>query len=443
MRRRDVLAAGVSVLAHGAAAQERQAGQEVTPVLFLHGDGGSAALWLPTIWRFESNTYPRGRLFALDMRLPSARRVDAVREPGRSSVEEATRQVAQEIARVRRVSGVERIALVAHGRAGNIVRNVLRDGDARIKAAVLCAPPSHGRIVSDRLMVGSEYNGASPILRRLNAMPGEVPPGVPTFTIASDRMDLWAQPDGRFLGLPGEKTGIGHDGPALRGATNVVLPGADHLEAAYSADAFVEIYRAVTGDAPQGTRVRGEVKPTLNGHVSGFEAGAPTNIGVPGARVRIFAVDPASGQRLGPERHDRVTAADGSWGPFEAAGDAHYEIELTLRGYPTTHIYRAPVPRTTEHLHLRPHLPGPDDPKQGSLVVVTRPRGFFDFGRDTIEVGSQAVGGEPGVPRENILRAVSGDGPPSPIIVSYNGARVTGRTWPIAERRVAVVEVGE
>ena len=38
----------------------------------------------------------------------------------------ATAQLAQEIGRVRRVAGVERIVLVAHSRAGNLVRNYLR-----------------------------------------------------------------------------------------------------------------------------------------------------------------------------------------------------------------------------------------------------------------------------------------------------------------------------
>jgi tryptophan synthase alpha chain len=47
-------------------------------------------------------------------------------------------------------------------------------------------------------------------------MPGEVPPGVPTFTLSSDGQDKWAQPDGRFIGMPGETTGIDALGPALR-----------------------------------------------------------------------------------------------------------------------------------------------------------------------------------------------------------------------------------
>ena len=88
MRRRALLAGAAALpagLVRDAGAQEfreRPAGQEVAPILFVHGSGDSAALWMPTIWRFESNFYARARLFALDMRLPTARRVDAVREAG-------------------------------------------------------------------------------------------------------------------------------------------------------------------------------------------------------------------------------------------------------------------------------------------------------------------------------------------------------------------------
>jgi len=424
--------------------RERPLGQEIAPIVFVHGSGDSAALWMPTIWRFESNYYARARLFAVDMRLPVARRVDAVREAGHSSTEEATAQLTQEVARVRRVTGVERVVLVGHGRGGNIVRNYLRDsGGQRVKAAILCAAPSHGMIVSDKYMVGSEFNGASAFLRQLNAMPGEVPPGVPTYTLASDRMDKWAQPDGRFLNLPGIATGIGPTGPALRGATNVVVPGADHLEAGYSSDAFAEMYRIVTGELPQVTRLRQEVRPSINGKVTGYEAGAPTNIGVAGARVRIFAVEPDSGRRVGPERFDRVTRSDGTWGPFEVEPDIQLEFELTLRGYPVTHIYRPPFPRGSEIVHLRPYLPTKDDPKEGALVVVSRPRGFFDIGRDRLVIGGQKVDGEPDIPHENTLRAVGPEGPQIPMQVVYNNERLTGLTWPIAERRVTLIELGE
>lgn len=444
-RRRGLLGAGMATLAGAAIAQdpprERQAGQETPPILFVPGEGDSAAQWIPTIWRFESNYYSRQRLFALDMRLPTARRDDAVREAGRSSAAEATAQVAQEVARIRRTTNMDRLVLIGHGRAGNIIRNFLRLNPAqRIRAAILCGAPSHGVIVSNTHMVGSELNGNSLFLRQLNALPGEVPAGMPTFTLASDRMDKFAQPDGRFIGLPGVETGLSAASPALRGATNIVLPGVDHLGTAYSVDAFNEMYRIVLGEWPAVPRLRPEVQPALSGRVTGYEAGVATNVPVAGARLRVFVVDPATGRRAGPERYSRLTPGDGSWGPIEVDPQAHHEFELAVRGHPVTHTYRQPFPRGTEHLHLRPYLPGADDPAEGSLFLLTRPRAYFDFANDRLLIGSQSVDGQPDIPSQNMLRFSAPDGPPAPIAVSLNNDRLVGLSRPRAEG-VTVLEL--
>ena len=55
------------------------------PVVFVHGNGDSAAFWQSTLWRFESNGWPRDRLFAFDQPMPLARDQDPVAQPGRSS----------------------------------------------------------------------------------------------------------------------------------------------------------------------------------------------------------------------------------------------------------------------------------------------------------------------------------------------------------------------
>ncbi|MFN8511353.1 MAG: hypothetical protein U0232_14595 [Thermomicrobiales bacterium] len=54
------------------------------PILFVHGNGDSSALWLTTVWRFESNGYPRELLHALDFPSPSARDDDDVPQANRS-----------------------------------------------------------------------------------------------------------------------------------------------------------------------------------------------------------------------------------------------------------------------------------------------------------------------------------------------------------------------
>src|SRR6185369_12604850 len=37
------------------------------PIVFVHGNGDTAAVWMTTIWRFESNGWPRERLHAIDL----------------------------------------------------------------------------------------------------------------------------------------------------------------------------------------------------------------------------------------------------------------------------------------------------------------------------------------------------------------------------------------
>lgn len=55
--RRGLLLAVVASLAACASAPEPDA---TPPIVFVHGNGDTAALWLTTAWRFESNGRPRG-----------------------------------------------------------------------------------------------------------------------------------------------------------------------------------------------------------------------------------------------------------------------------------------------------------------------------------------------------------------------------------------------
>src|SRR5712691_4255597 len=61
------------------------AGQTPAPVVFVHGNGDHAALWITNLWRFESNGFPRDHLLAFDFTDPLARTNDAEAQAGRSS----------------------------------------------------------------------------------------------------------------------------------------------------------------------------------------------------------------------------------------------------------------------------------------------------------------------------------------------------------------------
>ena len=71
------------------------------PVVFVHGNGDSSALWINNIWRFEANGYRRNQLFAIDFTYPNARRDDAKPEPFRSSTEDQMKELAAFVTQVR------------------------------------------------------------------------------------------------------------------------------------------------------------------------------------------------------------------------------------------------------------------------------------------------------------------------------------------------------
>src|SRR6202171_4875774 len=68
---------------------------EVPPILFVHGNGDHAALWMTTLWRMESNGVPRQRMFAINFTDPLARTEDSVPQPNRSSTEDQRRQLGE------------------------------------------------------------------------------------------------------------------------------------------------------------------------------------------------------------------------------------------------------------------------------------------------------------------------------------------------------------
>src|SRR6478736_597592 len=203
----------------------------------------------------ESNGVPRERMFAINFTDPNARSDDKVEQANRSSTEDQRRELAAAIAELKRRTDAPRVALVGNSRGGNPIRNVIKSGGgADISHAVLCGVPNHGVYERDEGL-GGEFNGRGPFLRGLNEGESEVTPGTAFLTLRSDGTDKFAQADGRLVGKPGTPTGVTAEGPALKGATNLVLGAVDHRETAYSARAFREIYKFVAGREPSRMKI--------------------------------------------------------------------------------------------------------------------------------------------------------------------------------------------
>jgi triacylglycerol lipase len=418
---------------------------ERPPIVFMHGNGDSAALWQTTIWRFESNGWPRDRLFAVDQPYPLARDDDAVAQPGRSSTTDSAVFLKAEVEKVLRATGAGKVVLIGNSRGGNTIRNYVQNGGgaAVVSHVVLGGNPAHGIWAVKGFRENNEFSGLSGFMQQLNTPKGpngeEVTPGVKWLTLRSDNNDKYAQPDGLWIGVPGQPTNIGFDGPALKGATNVVLPRVDHRETSFSPAAFAATWQFLTGEPPRSTAVAPEANVVLDGRAVGAE-----NLSLNGGQVTVYAVDPATGARRGEAVHSKSIGADGRWGPLNARGDTAYEFVLSAPGYGITHIYRSPFARSSRVVNLRPERLVAADGSAQAVVVFTRPRGYFDAERDTMRFDGQSP--PPGVPPKGSgvsssrVRVTTAQ-PQRAVTGEFNAERITGLTWPAAQQHVTVLEL--
>ena len=417
---------------------------EIPPVLFVHGNGDHAALWITTLWRMESNGVPRERMLAINFTDPLARTDDRVEQPNRSSTEDQRRELGEAVKELQRRTGASRIALVGNSRGGYSIRNYIRNGGgADISHAVLCGVPNHGVYDWDDGL-GGEFNGRGPFLRGLNEGESEVTPGTAFLTLRSDGIDKFAQGDGRFVGKPGTPTGVTSDGPALKGATNLVLGALDHREVAFHPRAFREIYKFIAGREPSRIEIVPEAEVKLSGLVTGTPGGVQTNRPVSGATVEIYRVSPETGERTGGPIHSSQTGADGRWGPAQVEPSWYLEIVLASAGSPTTHIYRSPFPRSSDVVHLRAARPlGPADAGAGAVVLMSRPRGYFGLPRDVVLIdGKEPRDVKSGVPTNSTATLrLAAEEVGRPVVAIFNTEQIVARAWPASENRIAVAEL--
>jgi len=428
------------------------------PIVFVHGNGDTAALWITTLWRFESNGWPTDRLHAIDLPYPQARDADNVAQPGRSSTGEHMQFLAAEVDKVLKATGASQVVLVGNSRGGNAIRNFIRNdsrnpGASRVSHAILGGTPNHGVRADSGGNLANEFHGAGPFLSGLNnqgAAGVEITPGPRWMTLRSDNNDKFAQPDGLWIGVRGVATQVTFAGPELAGALNVVLPAVDHRETSFSPQAFAATYRFITGRDPATTAVLPQATVTLSGKVSGLGLNndpttgrGATNLPLAGATVEVYATDPLTGERQGAARWRKTVGADGIWGPFQADGRTTHEFVITAAGYAVTHIYRQAFPRSSSVVHLRATLLADADRQVGSVITFTRPRGYFGVPRDRVVFDGQNPA--PGLPTglaglsASTLRLPAAV--PRAVVAEFNDQRLVGRSWPAAENRNVLLEL--
>jgi pimeloyl-ACP methyl ester carboxylesterase len=442
-RRRLLQGSAAFALAGAGGAARAQAAD--LPIIFVHGDGDQASVWQTLIWRFESNGYTRDRMYAINFANPLARDDDAVAQANRSSTGDQRNALSALIDGVIADTGAAKVALVAHSRGGYAVRNFIASpaGAAKVARAVLCGTPNHGVFAWPDVMQGSEFNGAGPFLKRLNAGESETPSGPPMLTLRSDGYDKYAQADGRFIGHPGLATNVAADGPSLKGATNILLGPVDHRETAFGIRGFPEIYKFIVGREPSRLAITPEGQSTLNGIVTGLDHDLPTNLPLKGAKVEIFRISRETGARQGEAVYSGTTEADGVWGVATVESSAPLEFIITAAGYPTTHIYRSPFLRSAAMLHLRPSPPaGKEDASAAAIVTLSRPRGYFGRPRDVVLLdGAEPADITPGVPMDSTATLRLNAPFDRSIVAAFNIERIVARGWPREDGHMTIIEM--
>ncbi len=434
---------------------------KILPILFVHGNGDNASVWHSSLWHFESNGYPASHLHTFSLPYPTARDDDATPQPGRSSASEYTQALADKVSEVLRECGAEfgatKLVLIGNSRGGIPIRRYVKFGEGRhtVAKVILGGTPNHGAWASD-IHPGNEFNGQGAVLHDLNMADkngDETTKGVRFLTLRSDHFDKYAQPSGEWLGLGHTPTNVSYDGPALHGAQNLVLAERDHREVSFHPDAFAATYRFITGHAPAHIDIVPEKHIILDGQISSLlitpSGDETSNFPLPDAQLEIYEVAPESGTRIA-ERHRKIVAADGRWGPFAASPTACYEFVIRAEGYAITHIYRSPFPRSSSVIHLRPaRLPSFDarNATRGSMITMTRPRGYFGIGRDTMSLDGIA-------PPPGLQNGLLDDCPglsescltlaPAAmrcVVGLFNHERIAVQSWPLDEGHLVFAEL--
>jgi hypothetical protein len=272
-------------------------------------------------------------------------------------------------------------------------------------------------------------------------------PGPKWLTVRSDNNDKFAQPDGSWIGAKDMKTQVTAEGPALAGAENLVLPGRDHRETSFHPEAFAAAYRFITGRAPT-VDITPEATIVLDGKVTGVTGAGPTNLPMAGAKVAVYAVDTNTGARIGGPLLDKTVGDDGRWGPLTT--DARTALEFVITpsqaAFSTTHIYRSAFARSSSLVHLRPERPLDVEKFATAVVTLARPRGYFGLPRDTVVLDGKTTlpGVVPGVAGASVIRQTFKDTDRTVVGEFRSGPlaeRVVGRTWPLVDKHISVLEL--
>src|SRR5680860_291222 len=212
-------------------------GNDLRPVIFVHGFSGSGAQFETQAKRFTSNGYSP-ELIALNAYDSGF---------GLETTEDVYTRLDQRIVDLLEESEADQVDLLGHSLGTRLMQEYLRSSPER------AATVAH--------------------YVNLDGFPSADPPGgVPTLAV-------W---------------GVGDPGREIGGADNVYLENQTHTQVVTSTQTFEEIYTFFNDEEPETTRITPEREIELGGRAVLF----PQNAGVEGGELEIYEVEAATGERV-------------------------------------------------------------------------------------------------------------------------------------------------
>lgn len=322
LRRAAILIAALVPLTLAPAAIAAPGEKAPTPLIFVHGNSGSAQQFETNAMRLTSNGFPQGRIFAYEY------------DTLASNNDLAVANLDAFIAGVKGRTGAEQVDILAHSRGTTVMHAYLATPD---------------RAASVRRYVN--FDGRT----------SETPPGgVPTLAV-------WGE---------GDQT------RAIGGAENVYFPNKAHTEVTTSPEAFAKVHEFLLGDRPATKQVVPEKPSKVK--VKGRALVFPNNTGIEGGTLRVYELDSKTGQRAAKKPvYTKALDAGGNFGPIKVNGRRHYEFEISRAGDSTIHNYPEPFERDNHFYRVltAPLLdPSIERGPNHVSVAVTRMREFWGDG---------------------------------------------------------------
>jgi len=332
----------------GAVAATALAGDSsLLPIVFVHGQSGSAQQFETQAMRFTSNGYPQDLLFAFEYDTSQPTNPLADLDAFLDGV------LAQ--------TGAAQVHAIGHSRGTSVWTAYLDD-------------PS--------------FEGPSKVARYVNIdgrSPADLPGGVPT-------IGIWGEWNTAGSGFNRRGDTNAQIGPFPE--DNYYFAAKSHTETATSAEAFALMYEFFTGSQPATTDVVPE--PPGQVRVSGRAVLFPENVGYDGGSVEVWRIDAATGHRIS-KRPKVVYSIDetGAFGPIKLNGRKHYEFVVRRPATAAVpfetlhHFYPEPFSRSDHFLRLQTSLPGegleaflPRTEAQTNLVIVRQREFWGDQGAE-------------------------------------------------------------